>query len=434
MKSLFSITLFSVLLLAFPFALIAQDMLKISGKVVDEETSEPLTHASIGVIGKPYGTITNTDGYFELYISENQLEDSLQVSMLGYENYEIKFGSFNTSVRTIKLIIKPVVLKEITVTTNEMTALQILTKAFEKIEDNNPIQSYRLTAYKRELYSDNGQTSYLNDAVIHIYDKGYKQVRRPDRNKINEKVEIKQVRASKNYSHKVFRGHNGQNGGFSYLKYALRTNILKYRKREVLNNFFIASYAIDSLVYLDNQLFYIINVTLIKDHVQFSDTYFVNTDNYSIKKHVYKEVADQGFKRNQWQFQNDSSYWYQNYTLLHDSEYQNFQGKMYLKFMRGRYTAGIYNSETKSVESKLATDDLLLVTEVDTANTKFNTKDIIRSNNPLTFYLQKYNVSFWNNYETANMLPLTKKQIADLEREIPLEGQFKLSGLNAHEY
>ena len=42
--------------------------LTISAKVVDKETKEPLVFATVGILDKPIGTITNMQGDFDFYI------------------------------------------------------------------------------------------------------------------------------------------------------------------------------------------------------------------------------------------------------------------------------------------------------------------------------------------------------------------------------
>ena len=55
----------------------------ISGKVIDGETKEALPFASIGILGKPIGTISNLQGEFDFHIPANLRNDILAVNMLG---------------------------------------------------------------------------------------------------------------------------------------------------------------------------------------------------------------------------------------------------------------------------------------------------------------------------------------------------------------
>jgi len=59
----------------------------ISGFVLDKETGEPLSYASIGVRNQGLGTITNEIGQFVLRVPERFSNDTIMVSYLGYIGY-----------------------------------------------------------------------------------------------------------------------------------------------------------------------------------------------------------------------------------------------------------------------------------------------------------------------------------------------------------
>lgn len=74
----------------------AQDV--ISGIIKDKSTEQPIPYASIGVIGKNYGTLSDQNGIFELKIPVFIDTDTLRVSAIGYENVSI----LKTEIKGIK--------------------------------------------------------------------------------------------------------------------------------------------------------------------------------------------------------------------------------------------------------------------------------------------------------------------------------------------
>jgi len=60
-----------------------------TGKIIDEETGDPLPFATIGFKSIPKGTVANSNGEFLLNISSALLDDTLYVSFLGYIGREI---------------------------------------------------------------------------------------------------------------------------------------------------------------------------------------------------------------------------------------------------------------------------------------------------------------------------------------------------------
>ncbi len=74
------------------FSIVFAQELIISGKVVTDETAEPLPGAEIQVKGTYLGTVTNIDGEFELKLAD-MTDASLVVSYLGYKTIEVHFHS-----------------------------------------------------------------------------------------------------------------------------------------------------------------------------------------------------------------------------------------------------------------------------------------------------------------------------------------------------
>ena len=61
----------------------------ITGKVIDNETSEPLPFATIAIKNRSRGTVTNNNGEFGMKITPDFLDDTLSISFLGYSGREM---------------------------------------------------------------------------------------------------------------------------------------------------------------------------------------------------------------------------------------------------------------------------------------------------------------------------------------------------------
>ncbi|HMJ69046.1 MAG TPA: carboxypeptidase-like regulatory domain-containing protein [Cyclobacteriaceae bacterium] len=57
------------------------------GRVTDNLTGEPLPYATVSVAGKAIGTVTNSDGSFDLRIESVPESDTLLISMIGQEQF-----------------------------------------------------------------------------------------------------------------------------------------------------------------------------------------------------------------------------------------------------------------------------------------------------------------------------------------------------------
>ncbi|MBL7921833.1 MAG: carboxypeptidase-like regulatory domain-containing protein [Bacteroidia bacterium] len=71
-----------------PFLIIACNLVaqqKISGLIIDKTTNMPISFASIGIVGKQVGTLSNENGFFELILTEDQKKDTLKVYAIGFK-------------------------------------------------------------------------------------------------------------------------------------------------------------------------------------------------------------------------------------------------------------------------------------------------------------------------------------------------------------
>jgi hypothetical protein len=66
----------------------------VSGQVLDRNTRAPLPYASVGVLGRPAGTVADEQGRFSLPISREYDADSLRISLVGYRPLTITVRAF----------------------------------------------------------------------------------------------------------------------------------------------------------------------------------------------------------------------------------------------------------------------------------------------------------------------------------------------------
>lgn len=56
------------------------------GQITDAATNEPLPYVNVGIVGQNVGTVTDADGKFEIPLAYQFANDSLKVSMIGYDS------------------------------------------------------------------------------------------------------------------------------------------------------------------------------------------------------------------------------------------------------------------------------------------------------------------------------------------------------------
>lgn len=89
----------------------------VQGVVLDKEYSTPLAYVSVGILNKPLGTVTDTAGHFIFNITQENLTDTLQLSMVGYATFKISVKDYLADYeKSIGLSVKVKQLAEVTVT------------------------------------------------------------------------------------------------------------------------------------------------------------------------------------------------------------------------------------------------------------------------------------------------------------------------------
>jgi hypothetical protein len=144
----------------------AQENSVITGKIINGEDKEPLPFASIRLKNHPIGTITNEEGEFDFYVPKSKRNDTLNISFIGFNSYEVPLTSIS---RELEIILTPSsnVLDEVILT--EKNPLDYIKKALEKLPENYPQDPYQSIAYYREKFIENGAVINKEEGVFKTY-------------------------------------------------------------------------------------------------------------------------------------------------------------------------------------------------------------------------------------------------------------------------
>jgi TonB-linked SusC/RagA family outer membrane protein len=78
------------------FSAVAQNSGKISGRILDEKTGEPLVGVSLMLINEKTGTVSDAEGYFSMAVQS--LPVTLSVHYIGYQHQEIEISRYTESL------------------------------------------------------------------------------------------------------------------------------------------------------------------------------------------------------------------------------------------------------------------------------------------------------------------------------------------------
>ena len=152
---------------------------KVSGLLLDSRTKEAVPFASISLLNKPFGTITNRDGVFELKIPERYRHDTLTFSCLGYARKMVLIDTLSTDKLNLSMHPVDIRLREIEVTA--VNPVSILDRMLEHIADNYADESRLMTSFYREVLQQDKNYINVAEAIIQILKAPYVFGGRDDR-------------------------------------------------------------------------------------------------------------------------------------------------------------------------------------------------------------------------------------------------------------
>ena len=266
-------------LFGFSFAGLAQKI-TVSGKVIDKETKEPLTFASISLKGRSIGTISNLQGEFDFHIPNEFRNDFLIINMLGYKTFEAPIWTLLDARELIIEIEKaPFVLDEVIIS-DSLRGGDILQIALSRVEQNYPMAPFLMYGFYRDLKKVGGTYISLLEAAVKIYDEDYKEPR--NKNKLRERVALQEVRRSMGYSSRFTSYFDNDN----LLEVLLLHNSVRYRHFPHEQSFFEEiSRQKDS--YYDGQEIYILS-----HRGDYNLTVHIENGTYAILHIEYEEKGE----------------------------------------------------------------------------------------------------------------------------------------------
>ncbi|MBS1669050.1 MAG: carboxypeptidase-like regulatory domain-containing protein [Bacteroidetes bacterium] len=144
------LTALLIVIFSLRFAAQAQNTFAISGKLIDAATKQPLSYATVHLVGNTGSTLSKEDGSFR--IITYTWYDSLQISMVGYELFKIFLQKQHTGNLVLELKNTANSLQTVTVSIAKKPGKTFMEKVIEHKQYNNPD---RFHAYTYQRYTRN---------------------------------------------------------------------------------------------------------------------------------------------------------------------------------------------------------------------------------------------------------------------------------------
>ena len=385
---------------------VAQSHVTISGIVLDDENSEPLIFASIGIQGMSIGTISNTIGEFDFHIPVESIDENMEIQMLGFQTFSMPIRDIlDRDMKIFRLERISKFLEEVVIT-DSLSGGDVYTIAINRIESNFPNSPFLLDAFYRDVKSVGGSYVALLEAAVKIYDKDYDAPR--NKYRLRERVALIEVRKSLGYDNKFTSFFDQTN----LLEDLLLHNNIRYRQfPEALD--FLSKLERKNSDFYDGRRVFVVESSgdsKLKMYIDALTFAFIRIE-YNVneqaeiitrKQNLYSTIG----------------------SLKKIIEFKEYEGKMYLRHIDLETHINWYDERTSKLQFNTTLRQELLVNKINPATgQKIGTVEKMKRFG-LQYQHKKYNKQFWDNYNVIKDTPLDKQIVADLEKEISLEKQF----------
>ncbi|MFW5793784.1 MAG: STN and carboxypeptidase regulatory-like domain-containing protein [Bacteroidota bacterium] len=249
-----------------------EEIIIINGKIMDEESGEPLAYASINISEKGKGIVSNLDGVFRLKVEEEHLQDTLQISHLGYENRRIPIPLIVEGTHDIYLKRDYLSLPEIIISYYNPEV--IINEAIAVRHKMYPLQATNHTSFYREGILQGREILNYSEAIFNIYKTAYNSP-------VKDAVSIVKSRSITNANFEDSLLLKLKAGVGSVLELDLIKNMPDFLDPEYKNQY---SLIFANLITYNDRDTYAIGFEPVEDFKEslFRGTVFVDKDNFAI--------------------------------------------------------------------------------------------------------------------------------------------------------
>jgi len=176
-KIFISVYVVTCLLLMLSIQTQAQTQITFMGRVIDSNTNQPLSFATISIPQSMTGVISNDYGEFQYHIPENVKGSFVLISYIGYKTVRINVIDIQSGVlKTIFMVPQTKQLSSVEVSgMDAYRVVDIIRTAIRKINQNYPKEKFLLHGYYRGFTRPawNDSIKNLIEAAVVIEDRGF---------------------------------------------------------------------------------------------------------------------------------------------------------------------------------------------------------------------------------------------------------------------
>jgi hypothetical protein len=363
----------------------------ISGIITDSESGEPLPFATIGIISKGKGTVTNSNGEFGLKITRDCIDDSLSVSYLGYYSRQIPAKEAIGNYFNIRMIRKYISIPEIII--RNQAPQEILRKAYYLIANNYGNTPASLIGFYREAVMKKSELQTYSEAILQIYKSAYSGTFFGDQIKVIKSRKIENISRRDTLTVRLKAGLN------SCLMLDGARNIFDFIQPE---NYSQYDYRMTDIVTVGDESAFVIEF-IQKPGIEiplFKGTIFINTYNYAIEQAEF-EINSTYIQKNKGEYISYQAKGYRMWptSVKYNVSYRKINGRYFLNHVRGDLS---FNAKQKKrlFNSSFNVFFELAITDMTLKNvTRFDREEVAPIHSVFSRTINSYDPVFWGNQD-----------------------------------
>lgn len=383
----------------------------VSGKIIDEETGDPLPFATIGFKSVPKGTVSNSNGEFVLNIPEGLRYDTLAVSFLGYMGREIPVSQAVGNDLKITMRREYISIPEIII--RNQIPQEIILKARRAIPRNYGDSPVMMTGFYREGVLRKDELQTYSEAVLQIYKSPYTSTLMNDQIKVYKSRKIENVDLSDTLAVRLKAGLS------TSLELDGARNLFDFISPEYIEDY---NYRLSDIVTYDDESAYAIDFEQREgsETPLFRGTIFINTSDFGIYNAEF-EISPARINKIKESFITSSAGGFITWpvSVKYSVSYRKVDGRYFLSHVRGDL---LFNSKQKKklFNSQFKVFFELAITDTELKSVKrFEREELAPVHSVFSKTITSYDPEFWGDQNflrpEENLLQALKKMRVKLQ-------------------
>ncbi|HKK42446.1 MAG TPA: carboxypeptidase-like regulatory domain-containing protein [Bacteroidales bacterium] len=363
----------------------------VTGTIVDKETGEPLPFATIGLKRSGKGTVSNSNGEFNLNITPGLEKDTLSVSFLGYTGEEIPVRKALGKNNIISMQKDFISIPEILI--KSQVPQDIIYKVLKAIPENYGNTPAYMTGFYREGVLKKTELQSYSEAVLEIYKSAYAGTLLGDQIKVYKSRKIENNDIHDTLAIRLKAGLS------TCLELDGVRNTFDFLSPESMKDY---SYRMTDIVTYDDETAYVIEFSQ-KENVDlplYKGSVYINTSDYAVLYADF-ELNQALLHEMKNSFVTSQSHGFNTWptSVKYTVSYRKINGRYFLSHVRGDLVF-ISKKKKKLFNSQFKVFFELAITQVNLNNvTRFERQELAPIHSIFSQTITNYDPTFWGNQD-----------------------------------